>query len=96
MNELDQKKPSMMMDLLEQLDSLTGQANEQAHMYRSVLRTLDQQTVSWEEPQPQSEGDCEPMQTPDSHISKLSVMIDSLRNTVNKNNEILERLNKIV
>ena len=89
----DKKQRSAMDELLDRLDSLVGQSQGNTSAYRNVLRNLDQSYMSWEEPQ----DDCEsPTAAPDSHLSKLTYLVDTLQGTINRDGEILENLNKLV
>ena len=90
----DQRKSMpAMQELLDQLDQLVGHSQEQTQSYRGVLRSLDNASLSWEQPQ---DKDDRPMEAPSTHLSKFSMLVNSLRDSVNKNSEILENLNRLI
>jgi len=90
----EQKKSApAMQELLDQLDQLVGHSHEQTQTYRAILRDLDHVSLSWEQPQ-DKEGSL--TEAPATHLSKFSVLVNSLRDSISKNSEILENLQRLI
>ena len=91
----DQKKQSSALDsLLTELDGIVGQAHRNSESYRVVLRNLDEQTLSWEEPQDKPEQPDVP--EVNNHIRTLYRLIEDLKHTEHKNSEMLEHFHKLI
>jgi len=90
----DQKRPDTMLEeMLNALDEQVGRATTHSSELRGVLRKLDNSMLSFEEPQPDGS---DVQSSPSSHIELLGVLINHLAKANDRNQEIINNLQKIV
>ena len=93
MDEKTNATETTMESLLNTLEAMVEKSYHHAGSYRDLLRNLENVTLSWEEPQPESKDI--PVQDT-THVNRLSRALDELRISINKNSEILEHLHRLI
>ena len=90
----DMKKQSSALDaLLSELEETVGQAYSNSDSFRAVLKNLDEQTLSWEEPSDQPDA---PPDSINNHMRRLYRLVENLKHTEHKNSEMLEHFHKLI
>lgn len=82
-----------MSKLIMRLAETVERSHSNSRQYREVLGKIESQTLSWENPQPES-GEIEPESR--THFSRLENLIESLESSINQQSEMLEHFQHLI
>ena len=93
MDEKRSQSESAMEMILNSLEALVEKSHKNTVSYRDRLRNIENITLSWEEPQPESK---DPHGSDSTYVGRLSNVIEELRIITNKNSEMLEHFQRLI
>ena len=93
MDEKRSQSESAMEMILNSLEALIEKSHKNTVSYRDRLRNIENLTLSWEEPHPESK---DPQVSDTTYVGRLTNVIEELRIITNKNSEMLEHFQRLI